>query len=228
MGVESVAGSTHLQLLALNLELERYEPLMMFIGQAKTSDTRGMIWDALDAYVRAAGGDRDGARELLAGLVDDNPWETKVGWQALLTAAFATEAAWWTDVPAVVDVTHPVLASHSGRCVVAGHSTVIFGPVDRFRGLAALLRMDVDDAIALLEVARDQATRGGAHLWQRWCEADLVSAHMASGTVRGHVTARRLLQAMTSSAEVRCSQRLATRTRELEARLSGPAPTQRV
>lgn len=215
MGVQSAAGSAHLQLLALNIEREHFGLIADSIRPFRDSSPRPVTWDAVAAYVSAAAGDTDAATAALRDVVDQWSEQRPGGRHALLRAALVAEAAWWVDAPAAGQVSATLLDVHAGQWLVAGHSTALFGPVDRYRAHAALACGDTDRALALLGAAREQARAAGSLLWLAWAEADLAAVYLSRAGHDDQAAASFLVEDLADGAAVRASARLGTRVGHL-------------
>lgn len=221
MAVPSAVGAGHLQTLAAELEGGHADRVLTFVEFARASDRRGLIWDAVEAHAAVAAGDGARADAALGRLMASDPWSRSVGLQALLTAALAVEASHRRDAADVAALAEPVLQRFAGEWMVAGYCAAIFGPVDRYRGLAAMCRGDRALGLACLREAVEQASSAGAELWFRWSQLDL-SVALARGTEAERHTARSMHRVLVASDVVRSTARLNTSVTALGVEL-GPA-----
>lgn len=164
MAVASAAGTTS-TLLALGwLEQERYAELDGLALARSTNQPPGP-WHALHAWLLAAMGKRDDAVDAVDALAADRSWTTSTEMWRGFTPMFLGEAALLVQHVDAARLALEVLEPWAGHCLVIGHGSGLYGPVDRMRGLLYDLLGERDRAVALLEDAMRLMDVGGAPLW---------------------------------------------------------------
>ena len=173
MHARSVRGSANSLLFGTWLELDRFDVLdAMLVDRDGSSE---LVWQALGSMIAATLGRPDAREQLdrvLASMASADPG----GWREPFVAAFGIEAARRCDHTAAAALLGPRLDPLAGRFLVLGPATITLGPVDRYRGLAALVTRDADAAVAALREAVEQTDRGGARVWALRSRVDLAVA----------------------------------------------------
>jgi DNA-binding SARP family transcriptional activator len=225
MAVRSASGSVFMQLLTLWMEQGRYGAIRAVADSERRIDGASAVWDVISAFVDAVEGRPDVAERVEA-ISQDHRWRRE-GWRTRLSAGFLVEAAWRTGAADAAARAATSLHHARGRFLVAGHSTVVHGPVDRVLGLAALACGRADEAVDLLTEAVRLCDQGGVHLWGARSRLDLATALAGRRSDGDLAEAQRLVDAVGATRLTQQSARLATEMAEARRLLEGgvAAPT---
>lgn len=215
MTVLSASGSTNALLLGTWLELDRLESLHHMLTDRDSSPS-ALAWQYLAAMSAALLGTPD-AHDRLDRVITELASTTASGWRDPFVAAFGIESsiALCRNDDALVFAAR--LEGLHGRFLVLGPATLTLGPIDRYRGLAALAGGDVPAAIERLSLAVESSQRGGATVWAMRSRIELARA-LHTRSAPGDVDqAAALTDIVRCCAEIGGSPRLA---RELRVALS--------
>ena len=177
----------------LNLMQIRYE-------QLRINELEPVLLTALESSPRrimrpfvAAGrvelGDVAGTHEqleLFAAELED----MAVDWAYLATLALAAEVAAAANHTALADALEERMSGFAPQVVVACSVLMVLGHIDRYLGLLAALRGDLDLAVVRLASARRHDEGSGSPLWMAWAAHDEASVRLRRGA-RGDLAAAR-------------------------------------
>ena len=221
-GLENLAITARMLHLTVirreQIRLHELEPLM--VGALDMSPRR--MLRPLVAACRGELGDVDGRaaqlsmlRRELDGLGPD--------WAYLSTLAFAAEVAAEADDVELGALLERRLDEHDPQVVVACSVVLVIGHIDRYRGLLAMLRGDLDAAVERFSHARRRDADSGMRLWSAWAahgEATARSARLGTGDLE---VAEELLDAAATTAILLGSRRLSVAVADALGGSRGPA-----
>ncbi len=176
-GLEGLAlAGRMMHLLVVRREqrrLHELEPLML----AALSMTPRRIFRPLVAAARDELHDAAGCAEQLASLFDEL---AGIGpdWAYLATLAFAAEIAAGTGARDMGTAIEERLDQHPPQVVVACAGLVVIGHIDRYKGLLAQLRGDLDVAVQRFASARSADSSSNMTLWAAWAAHGEASARL--------------------------------------------------
>jgi DNA-binding SARP family transcriptional activator len=205
-GLENLAlVSRFVQLTVIRreqLRLAELEPLLV-ISLASSPRRLGR---PLVAAGRVEQQDLKGAEEQLALFGEELPG-LRPDWIYLATLAFAAEVVAELGYSPLVEPLEQRLAAEHPQ-VVVGSALIVVGHIDRYLGLLAHRRGDLDLAIARLEHARTTDNGNGLPLWSAWSAHGEAAARLERGTRGDRTQAAGLLAEAARVANAFGSERL--------------------
>jgi DNA-binding SARP family transcriptional activator len=207
-GIGTLASTARfIHLLQIRREQRRLHELEPMLVAALAGYPRRIMRPLL-ATSRAEVGDEAGARAQLDVFLDELELVT-VDWTYLATLCFAAEEAATQGHTALAEPLEERLLAHPPQVVVACSVLLVLGHVDRYLGLLAMLRGDLDTAVDRLAGAADLDRRSGSPLWAAWAAHGEAAARLRRRR-RGDATrARTLLDQAATIAGTHGSPRLA-------------------
>ena len=162
---------------ALRREQDRLGELASVLDQILAVAPNAGLWTAGLTLLLAELGRTEEARTSI-GLLADGTGDLRLGDDhlAFLNAVFLAEAAFLVRDPRPARAIVTLLRPLSGRLLQLGGGLGLYGPADRFRGLAAAAGGDLEQAREALDAAAALCRRIEAPLWLATCLCDLADA----------------------------------------------------
>ncbi|MEO5898966.1 MAG: BTAD domain-containing putative transcriptional regulator [Ilumatobacteraceae bacterium] len=169
LGVTGVFTAYQSQLFAINWLRGDLEPFVDSLGKIAGPDA-GLVWRSAHALALASIDQQSAAVSVLSGLGAAITAEGE-HWLGQLGVAFAVEAAWLAGDPTIAASAGAALDRHRDDHLLLGSGALDYGPVARYRALAAALAGETSVAIASLELIAGDPRSGV--IWQRRARDDL-------------------------------------------------------
>jgi DNA-binding CsgD family transcriptional regulator/tetratricopeptide (TPR) repeat protein len=157
------SGVYGIQMFGLRREQGRLAELAPVIRVLATGERAGAWRPGFAALLAELGMEDDVRRELAVVREDGLEGFRDSLWMAALT--YLADAAAAVGDADVADLVYPELAAHAGTNVMIGHGVASYGAADRYLGMLAAARGDLDLADRHFEAAMDFNRRMGAATW---------------------------------------------------------------
>jgi len=219
-GLESLAFTARVMHLSIiRREQLRLGEIDTVLVGALTSTPRRFT-RPLVAAARFEQGDLEAATQQLK-IFSGEVSQLQMDWLYLSTLSLAAESAAESAFTALAEPIEERLSEQPPQIVVACNSVLVIGHLDRYLGLLAELRGDMDLAIARFASARCHDREHALHLWAAWSAHGEASARMSRSAAGDVDRSRALNQEASEIATAFGSARLAARVASLDVRLAG-------
>jgi DNA-binding CsgD family transcriptional regulator/tetratricopeptide (TPR) repeat protein len=216
------SGVYGIQMFSLRREQGRLAELAPVIRVLAAGDRAGAWRPGFAALLAELGMDDDVRRELAVVRAESLDGFRDSLWMAALT--YLADAAAAVGDADVADVVYPELAAHAGTNVMIGHGVACYGAADRYLGMLAAARGDLELADEHFEAAIDFNRRMGATTWVAHTAYEQARALSARGGAGDRERAGRLAGEAAALAERIGMPTLLARARALGSVEPAPLP----